>query len=371
MEGSNDSITEPGNQKSEEIQPSEDITWKIHHNFLFYHYNFLPQPYQSQDSNRVTLAYFVFGAMDLLNIIDHPKLKKQDVIDWIYSLQILPGKDREKNKHNFGFRGSNFFVTPQDDSACECTPHIHDKSHVAMSFVAISILLMMGDDLSRIDTKSVIASLPFIQQPNGSFSPTSGGAEFDMRYVYCAASVCYMLNDWSTFNIEKATEYIISSQGYDSGIGQAPLEESHAGSSFCAIAALKLMGTLEKLPYKAELVKWLVMRQALGFQGRPNKLQDTCYSFWVGASLCILGHYDLIDGKHSRNFTLSCQYQNGGFAKWPNTKPDVLHTYLSFCGLSFSGEPGIMPVNPVLCLSQRAVDRLNRLHEGKEGFVPL
>lgn len=52
------------------------------------------------------------------------------------------------------------------------------------------------------------------------FSPTAGGAEFDMRYVYCAASVCYMLNDWSTFNIEKATEYIISSQGYDSGIGQ-------------------------------------------------------------------------------------------------------------------------------------------------------
>lgn len=102
----------------EEIKLSEDITWKIHHNFLFYHYNFLPQPYQSQDSNRVTLAYFVFGAMDLLNIIDHPKLNKQHVIDWIYSLQILPGKDREINKHNLGFRGSNFFVTPHD-SSCE------------------------------------------------------------------------------------------------------------------------------------------------------------------------------------------------------------------------------------------------------------
>jgi hypothetical protein len=45
---------------------------------------------------------------------------------------------------------------------------VHDKSHVAMSFVALSILLMMGDDFSRIDTKAVIASFPFIQQENGS-----------------------------------------------------------------------------------------------------------------------------------------------------------------------------------------------------------
>jgi geranylgeranyl transferase type-1 subunit beta len=41
------------------------------------------------------------------------------------------------------------------------------------------------------------------------------------------------------------------------------------------------MGTLEKLQNIPQLVKWLVRRQGLGFQGRPNKLEDTCYSFWV------------------------------------------------------------------------------------------
>jgi geranylgeranyl transferase type-1 subunit beta len=102
-----------GNQQ--EVVP--DFPWNVHTNFLFYHYNFLPQPYQSSDSNRVTLAYFVLGAMDVLNVIDHPKLNKKDVIEWIYSLQILPNKsDPEVNKHNLGFRGSNFFVTPDSCS---------------------------------------------------------------------------------------------------------------------------------------------------------------------------------------------------------------------------------------------------------------
>jgi geranylgeranyl transferase type-1 subunit beta len=104
--------------KSEQVDPrSEDITWKIHQNFLFYHYNFLPTPYQTQDSNRVTLAYFVFGAMDVMDCLSHPKLNKQEVIDWVYSLQVLPGaqaEGHECHKQNLGFRGSNFFVTPSD-----------------------------------------------------------------------------------------------------------------------------------------------------------------------------------------------------------------------------------------------------------------
>ena len=32
-----------------------------------------------------------------------------------------------------------------------------------------------------------------------------------------------------------------------------------------------------------------MQRQVGGFQGRVNKDPDTCYSFWVGASLKMLG----------------------------------------------------------------------------------
>lgn len=34
-----------------------------------------------------------------------------------------------------------------------------------------------------------------------------------------------------------------------------------------------------------QVKRWCLFRQMSGFQGRPNKPVDTCYSFWVGASL--------------------------------------------------------------------------------------
>ena len=54
------------------------------------------------------------------------------------------------------------------------------------------------------------------------------------------------------------------------------------GSTYCAIAALTLMGKLDLLPRKDDLVHWCVSRQISGFQGRINKPSDSCYSFWIG-----------------------------------------------------------------------------------------
>ena len=59
------------------------------------------------------------------------------------------------------------------------------------------------------------------------------------------------------------------------------------GSTFCGIAALVLMNKLDILSEKDvnRLIRWCINRQQSGFQGRPNKPVDTCYSFWVGATL--------------------------------------------------------------------------------------
>jgi len=51
----------------------------------------LPGPYASQDSNRLTLAYFVISALDVLDHLE--KVDKARVIDWVYSMQITPDKD--------------------------------------------------------------------------------------------------------------------------------------------------------------------------------------------------------------------------------------------------------------------------------------
>ena len=67
------------------------------------------------------------------------------------------------------------------------------------------------------------------------------------------------------------------------------------GSTFCAVASLMLMGRLHSTltPRQREhLKRWCIMRQQTGFQGRPNKPADTCYSFWVGATLKVsVGKY--------------------------------------------------------------------------------
>lgn len=48
------------------------------------------------------------------------------------------------------------------------------------------------------------------------------------------------------------------------------------------------MGKLEEVFSEKELTRikrWCIMRQQSGYHGRPNKPVDTCYSFWVGATL--------------------------------------------------------------------------------------
>lgn len=41
-----------------------------------------------------------------------------------------------------------------------------------------------------------------------SFFATAEGSENDMRFIFCASSISYMLNDWNGMNVENAVKYI-------------------------------------------------------------------------------------------------------------------------------------------------------------------
>eukprot|EP00979_Chaetoceros_neogracilis_P013591 scaffold3926_cov162-Chaetoceros_neogracile.AAC.2 len=65
-----------------------------------------------------------------------------------------------------------------------------------------------------------------------------------------------------------------------------------ARSTFCGIASLKLMGRLKQVlndddtfSWRNDLVTWRVSKQIGRLQGRPNKLEDTCYFYWIGGTL--------------------------------------------------------------------------------------
>lgn len=137
--------------------------------------------------------------------------------------------------------------------------------------------------------------------------------------------------------------------------------ESHGGTTFCAIAALDLSDQLNILSDKTieKIKRWLIFRQVDGFNGRPNKPVDTCYSFWIGSTLKILNAFQYTNFVENRSYIMSTQDTIvGGFSKWPGSTTDPFHTYFSLCGLSFINEIGIQTIMPSLNISMRAYKHL-------------
>ncbi|KAI3509490.1 hypothetical protein L1887_24796 [Cichorium endivia] len=83
------------------------------------------------------------------------------------------------------------------------------------------------------------------------------------------------------------------------------------GDERLLVAELMPHETLSKHLFHWETLVFLEFcrGQALdgGFQGRPNKDSDTCYAFWVGGVLRILGANKFIDKSTLRDFLLTCQ----------------------------------------------------------------
>lgn len=318
----------------------------------------LPSRYSSLDTSRLTVAFFALSGLDVMGEVDVclDEGQKKSLVDWIYSLQILPNSTRS-NLHNCGFRGSTCNGSLQNDT-----------SHIAMTYTALLSLLILGDDLGRVKKESVLAGLKALQMPNGCFSSTLDGSEDDMRFVYCACVVSFVLDDWSGVDVKKTVRFIKESLSYEGAFAQAPGSEAHGGSTYCAVSSLLLMGRLEEVLSKRQvrrMCEWCLLRQQEGFQGRPNKQIDTCYSFWVGATLKMLHHFHFTN--HPSNLTFLLDNQDpivGGFSKNPGAPSDALHAYFSICGLSLMSFAGLSPLQPELNITRRTAEKLINIHEG-------
>ena len=74
----------------------------------------LPAPYASLDTNRLTVAYFCVSGLDVLGSVK--RVNAARVIEWIYSLQVLPSSDSAESAaapgRSAGFRGGSFMGGP-------------------------------------------------------------------------------------------------------------------------------------------------------------------------------------------------------------------------------------------------------------------
>jgi protein farnesyltransferase subunit beta len=86
-----------------------------------------------------------------------------------------------------------------------------------------------------------------------------------------------------------------------------------------------------------------------GFQGRTNKLVDSCYSFWVGSLVALCSAHaphsphlrramaDVVNPFELQKYILvCCQGAKGGLRDKPGKSIDLYHTCYSLSGLSIS-----------------------------------
>lgn len=187
--------------------------------------------------------------------------------------------------------------------------------------------------------------------------------EIDTRFTYCAVASLSLLNRLTSLDSSLTISYLKSCRNFDGGFGAIPGSESHGGNIFCCVSTFSILG--EALD-SDDLVEWLVWRQLPcgGFNGRPEKLPDVCYSWWILSSLSSLNSTDRIDKSKLKEFILNCQDIHtedvdgivGGFADRPGDVGDLFHTLFGLTGLSLIDHPQVYEeIDPLYCLPRKCL----------------
>ncbi|TRX98066.1 hypothetical protein FHL15_001276 [Xylaria flabelliformis] len=387
----------------------------------------LPHHYTSNDSIRLTLGFFILSALDLLSPSSPTPLVAPDdrtrLRDWVLRLQHPHGGFCGSPHHVL----PPDFTSRFDHDTKACVARDPANANIAATGFALLTLGILAegdgsDAFSRVDRVRTLTWLKRLQREDGSFGEVladdgrvSGGR--DMRYCYIAAIIRWALGgsaegDGSLdFDVDALVGHIRRAQTFDGGMSESSMHESHSGYAYCAVAALALLDSANPDPSAApqryihagipsipSLVHFLVSRQfaysdphddgdggdpppdlsslslsdgvphLAGFNGRLNKLPDTCYTWWNSGALFLLGEDGLVNRGPARRFILEkTQHLIGGFAKHPGGPPDVYHAYMGLAALATmagaQGEPGLRNFDPGLCVSADASKRIAKARE--------
>lgn len=132
------------------------------------------------------------------------------------------------------------------------------------------------------------------------------------------------------------------------------------------VAALAILGELDRVDF--DLLGWWLSERQLpngGLNGRPEKLEDVCYSWWNLAALSIIGKLHWINRDKLFKFILSAQdfdlaedgLPHGGIADRPGDWVDVFHTVFGLAGLSLLGYPGLDDIDPLYCMPAEVTEK--------------
>ncbi|KAK1925313.1 terpenoid cyclases/protein prenyltransferase alpha-alpha toroid [Papiliotrema laurentii] len=259
----------------------------------------------------------------------------------------------------------NYVLRCWDDEAGTFGAHPGHDGHILGTLSGIQILVMQ-DALNRADTERITKFLLSLVGPQGQVSGDHFG-ESDSRFSYIlvnALSLLGRLDDLDSLYDGKGRQLVLDNilgcMNFDGAFGTEPGAESHGGQVWVCTAALAILGELDKVD-RDTLGSWLSERQLPngGLNGRPEKLEDVCYSWWDLASLSIIERIHWINRDKLIEFILSAQdLEGGGIADRKDDWVDVFHTVFGVAGLSLLGYPGLQDVDPLYCLPAAVTERL-------------
>lgn len=339
----------------------------------------LPASAQSEDSNKLAIIYFCLHGLLLINKFNFSDVELQYHRDFVYNQFMI------ETDEIVAFRSTHYFKNITN----------YDLPNLSSTLFALYCLLVLKSPYhQKINRRKLLNFLVKCQVKEGvnkgGFVPTlhyedgeyKQFGDPDLRVCYMALLIRYLVkcHDDNTedidIDLDSLLKFILDRHNPNGGFSSTILDESHVGFTFCAIAALKLLEyPLENLKWTKE---WLIQRQVDypeclygdisykyyrnedigGFNGRENKLSDTCYSWWCTGSLYIMDpeSVNLVDIEKATEYLLN-RTQNslfGGFGRDPEATPDPLHSYLALASLSIWNHKkyDLQEVDPVLVITK-------------------
>lgn len=320
----------------------------------------------------------------------------------VYDPPVLPLNKEEERK-----KPSSSFSSPEE--AKDAKPIVAGGRDMRYCYLAASVRWMLRGDLSPdddeyvedIDVPALVAHIHRGQTYDGGFAE-SWQHESHAGYAYCAVAALAMLDrpleekeegsgDESKEQKREPYQFAKDSEILRKGVGDIKGLVSFLMSRQFAYLEPSSNNDdeddndddddpetanfrLADLSLTDEEVKYI------GFNGRCNKIADTCYTWWTQGTLAVLG---LLNNTHSssstnmppdpsslkaqRAFLLEkTQHIIGGFGKNAGSPPDVGHGCLGLAALATMGDPSLRRLDPALCVS---VDTVGKVVKARKGLL--
>ena len=223
--------------------------------------------------------------------------------------------------------------------------YTEDYPNTVINMLAIAAIAICGTEEAYqiIDKEPMYEMLLKLKNKDGSFA-ASIGMESDLRSTYSALVIASMLNMLTPELTENVVDFVKSCYNYDGGFSPIPHTESHGGYVHCGVGILHMLGHLDDININ-KTIRYIAMRQdefSGGFNGRTNKLVDSCYSWWIGTAARILSEHthakEFWNVEAMTRYIVQCsQIHSGGFCDSPPDPPDPLHTCFALAGLCMLG----------------------------------